>query len=87
MLHIRLEIGTGVLVDSTGLPNDIQIPITAVDNHNHVISNEARLILVVDRKSGLPLYFRYVAGNIVDGSTLHVFNPRARIGATTTERL
>ena len=68
--HVRPEIGTGVLVDSTGLPNDIQIPITAVNNHNHVISNEARLILVVDRKSGLPLYFRYVAGNIVDVSTL-----------------
>jgi transposase len=26
--------------------------------------------LVVDRKSGLPFYFRYVAGNIVDVSTL-----------------
>jgi hypothetical protein len=68
--HIRINIGTGILVDSTGLPNDIQIPITAVNNHNGVISNEARLVLVVDRKSGLPLYFRYVAGNIVDVSTL-----------------
>jgi hypothetical protein len=68
--HIRAEVGSGVLVDSTGLPNDIRIPITAVNNHNGVISNEARLILVVDRKSGLPLYFRYVAGNIVDVSTL-----------------
>ena len=68
--HIRPEVGSGVLVDSTGLPNDIRIPITAVNNHNGVISNEARLILVVDRKSGLPLYFRYVAGNIVDVSTL-----------------
>ena len=68
--HILPAIGKGVLVDSTGLPNDIQIPLTAVNNHNNVISNEARLILVVDRKSGLPLYFRYVAGNIVDVSTL-----------------
>jgi hypothetical protein len=68
--HIKPEVGSGVLVDSTGLPNDIRIPITAVNNHNGVISNEARLILVVDRKSGLPLYFRYVAGNIVDVSTL-----------------
>ena len=68
--HIRPQVGTGVLVDSTGLPNDIHIPLTAVNNHNGVISNEARLILVVDRRSGLPLYFRYVAGNIVDVSTL-----------------
>jgi len=44
--------------------------LTAVNNHNGVISNEARLILVGDRRSGLPLYFRYVAGNIVDVSTL-----------------
>ena len=68
--HIRSEVGSGILVDSTGLPNDIRIPVTAVNNHNGVISNESRLILVVDRKSGLPLYFRYVAGNIVDVSTL-----------------
>jgi len=68
--HIRAEVGSGVLVDSTGLPNDIRIPVTAVNNHNGVISNESRLILVVDRRSGLPLYFRYVAGNIVDVSTL-----------------
>ena len=68
--HIRPEVGSGVLVDSTGLPNDIHMPITAVNNHNGVISNESRLILVVDRRSGLPLYFRYVAGNIVDVSTL-----------------
>jgi hypothetical protein len=68
--HIRPEVGSGVLVDSTGLPNDISIPVTAVNNHNGVISNESRLILVVDRRSGLPLYFRYVAGNIVDVSTL-----------------
>jgi hypothetical protein len=68
--HIRPEVGSGVLVDSSGLPNDIHIPVTAVNKHNGVISNESRLILVVDRKSGLPLYFRYVAGNIVDVSTL-----------------
>jgi hypothetical protein len=68
--HIVSEIGTSILVDSTGLPNDIHIPLTAVNNHNNVINNEARLILVVDKKSGLPIYFRYVAGNIVDVSTL-----------------
>ena len=70
MDHIHTLIGTGVLVDSTGLPNDIHMPVTAVNNHIGVISNEARLILVVDRKSGLPLYFRYMAGNIIEVSTL-----------------
>ena len=60
----------GVLIDSTGLPNDTAFPLTAVNNHNGVISNEARLILVLDKVSGYPIYFRYAAGNIVDVSTL-----------------
>jgi hypothetical protein len=60
----------GVLIDSTGMPNDIHFPITAVNTHNGVTSNESRLLLVVDRKSGMPLFFRYNAGNIVDVTTL-----------------
>jgi hypothetical protein len=60
----------GVLIDSTGLPNDICFPLTAVNTHNGLTSNESRLLMVVDRKSGMPLYFRYNAGNIVDVTTL-----------------
>jgi hypothetical protein len=59
-----------VLIDSTGLPNDIHFEYSKVNNHNGVISREARLIYVVERGTGLPVYFRYVAGNIVDVSTL-----------------
>jgi hypothetical protein len=60
----------GILVDSTGMPNDIRFPLTAINNHNGVISKETRLILAVDRITKLPLLFRYNAGNIVDVSTL-----------------
>lgn len=60
----------GILLDSTGMPNDIHFPLTAINNHNGVISNETRLILVVDRVTKLPLLYRYNAGNIVDVSTL-----------------
>ena len=35
-----------------------------------MISNEIRLIYIVDKSRKLPLYFRYVAGNIIDNSTL-----------------
>jgi hypothetical protein len=62
--------GEDVLIDSTGLPNSIHFPLTAVSNHNGHISNEIRLIYVVQQGTNLPLYFRYVAGNIVDVSTL-----------------
>ena len=60
----------GVLIDSTGMPNDINFPLTAVNTHNGVTSNESRLLYVVDRKSRMPLFFRYNAGNIVDVATL-----------------
>jgi hypothetical protein len=60
----------GILIDSTGMPNDIHFPLTAINNHNGVISNETRLILTIDRITKMPLLFRYNAGNIVDVSTL-----------------
>jgi len=60
----------GVLIDSTGMPNDICFPLTAVSTHNGVTNKETRLLYVVDRGSGMPLFFRYNAGNIVDVTTL-----------------
>ena len=60
----------GVIIDSTGLANDIDISLTALGHHGGVVGNEIRMIMVVDRMSGEPLYFRYVAGNIVDVTTL-----------------
>ena len=63
-------IDDGVLIDSSGLPNAIRFPITAVNNHNGVISEEIRLIYVVQQHTGMPLFFRYVAGNVVDVSTI-----------------
>jgi len=65
-------VSENVLIDSTGLPNDIHFEYSQINNHNGVISREARLIYVVERNTGLPVYFRYVAGNIVDVITLRV---------------
>jgi hypothetical protein len=61
---------TGIIVDSTGLPNSIHFPLTAISNHNGKISQEVRLIFVVDTRTGMPILFRYNAGNIVDITTL-----------------
>lgn len=60
----------GILVDSTGVPNATKMSITQISNHNGDINREVRLIYVIDRNNGMPIYFRYVAGNIVDVSTL-----------------
>jgi hypothetical protein len=59
-----------ILIDSTGLPNSIHFPLTAINNHNGEINNEVRLIYMVQQKTGLPIYFRYCPGNIIDASTL-----------------
>jgi len=61
---------TGILIDSSGLPNASKMTVTQISNHNGDISLEARLIYVIDRKTGMPIYFRYCAGNIVDVTTL-----------------
>lgn len=62
--------GDGILIDSTGLPNSAHMPLTAVSNHNGTVSLETRLIYVVQQGTGLPLFFSYVAGNVVDASTI-----------------
>lgn len=60
----------GILIDSTGLPNQIDFPLTALNNHAGVVNNEVRLIMITDKATGMPMYFRYNAGNIVDVATL-----------------
>jgi hypothetical protein len=62
--------GNNILIDSTGLPNSIRFPLTAVSNHNGEISNEVRLVYVTQQETGLPIYFRYCPGNVIDVSTL-----------------
>jgi hypothetical protein len=59
-----------ILIDSTGLSNSIRFPLTAISNHNGEINNEVRLIYVTEQKTGLPIYFRYCPGNVIDASTL-----------------
>ena len=63
-------IDDGILIDSSGLPNAVHFPLAEVNNHNGVISQEVRLIYVVQQRTGLPLFFRYVAGNVIDVSTI-----------------
>ena len=59
-----------ILIDSTGMPNSIHFHLTAVSNHNGQISEEVRLIYVVQQKTGLPIYLRYIPGNVIDVTTI-----------------
>jgi len=60
----------GIVIDTTALPNQINIPTSAWGWHNEEIEKQIKLLLVIDRSTSLPLFFRYIAGNIVDVSTL-----------------
>ena len=61
---------TEIIIDSTGLPNEIDMSISQFGNHGGTSEQETRLILVVEPTTRKPLYFRLVSGNIVDVSTL-----------------
>lgn len=61
---------TGCVIDSTGLPNEINMPTTSWGYADGGIEFETRLILAINRETERPLFFRYVAGNIGDVSTL-----------------
>jgi hypothetical protein len=61
---------TAIIVDSTGLPNEIGFPLSSWGNHGGESERETRLVMVVERNTGMPLYFRYMPGNIVDVSSL-----------------
>jgi hypothetical protein len=59
-----------LLIDSTGLVNNIDMHYTAPCSHGGPAINQVRLIYVVDYITGLPIYFRYIPGNIVDKLSL-----------------
>jgi transposase len=64
------EISGDVVIDSTGMENEIDIPLTEYSGRTGDMGNKTKLIMVIDRHTHMPLYFRLVAGNIVDVSTL-----------------
>ena len=71
--YLEMIIGqtpTAFMVDSTGAPNSVRMPITGINNHNGEISKEVRLVYVCRKSDRVPLYYRYVPGNLNDASTL-----------------
>ena len=64
--------GRGCYVDSTPLPNDIvDNPFNALSCHGVGSSdNMTRLVLVLDEKTGLPVWYDLIPGNILDINTI-----------------
>lgn len=62
----------GVIIDTTALPNQIHFPFNAWGYNDGSIDKQIRFLFVVDKKSSLPIFYRYLPGNIVDVSSLNV---------------
>ena len=59
-----------VLIDSTGLENACNIPVTCFSSHNGEVKLEFRLIVIVQKSTGIPIFYEYVQGCIVDVTTI-----------------
>ena len=59
-----------IVIDSTGVENKCNIPFTCISSHGSTTKLEFRIIAVIQKSTGLPLYFEIIAGNIVDITTL-----------------
>jgi transposase len=70
--HISLFAKTneGIIIDATSIPNQIHFPFNKWGYNDGGIDKQIRLLFVIDKKTSLPLYFRYLPGNIVDVSSL-----------------
>lgn len=61
---------SGIIIDATSLPNQIHNPMTAWGRSGEEIDMQVRFLLVVDKDTAAPLFFRCLPGNIVDVSAL-----------------
>ncbi|KJU82663.1 transposase, IS4 family protein, partial [Candidatus Magnetobacterium bavaricum] len=61
----------GIIIDTTALPNQIHFPLSAWGYNDGEIDKQLRFLFVVDKNNSLPIYFRYLPGNIVDISSLN----------------
>ena len=73
--HMRKKnpkFGRGCYVDSTPLPNDIHdSPFNALCSHGVASTSvQTRLVLVLDQKTGLPVWYQIMPGNVLDFSTI-----------------
>ena len=60
----------GILIDSTALPNAINTSISSWGYSATKIDHKVGCLMLVDQKSKLPIFFRAIAGEIADISTL-----------------
>ena len=61
---------SGISIDTTALPNQIDLDLTQWGYSSETMEEEIKLLLVMDRSRNRPLYFRYLPGSVLDVSAL-----------------
>lgn len=59
-----------VIIDATSLPNQINTDFNAWGYSDGAIEKQFRLLCVIDKETKVPLFYRYLPGNLADVSTL-----------------
>ncbi len=59
-----------VIIDATSLPNQIDIDFNSWGKADGKIEKQFRLLCVIDLQTTVPLFYRFLPGNITDVSTL-----------------
>jgi len=61
---------SGIIIDSTALPNQIDIPFTTWGYGDGSIDKQIKFLFVADKESNMPIYYRCLPGNISDVASL-----------------
>ncbi|MEO0190706.1 MAG: transposase [candidate division WOR-3 bacterium] len=62
----------GIIIDTTALPNQIHCSLSVWGYHDESVDKQIKFLFVIEKNSSLPLFFRYLPGNVVDVSSLKI---------------
>lgn len=69
-LKVSRSSGKSIIIDATSLPNNINIGFNAWGYSDSNIEKQFRFLCVVDQEHNIPLFYRYLPGNLSDIVTL-----------------
>lgn len=64
------NINKSVIIDATSLPTNIQHPFSAIGKSDCGLAQQFKLLCVLDQETKLPLFYRFLPGNLTDVTTL-----------------
>ena len=73
------HVDSAIIIDATSLPNNSHVGFNAWGYDDGGIGKQLRMLCVLDSKTKLPLFYRYLPGNMLDISTLQTTMAELRL--------